>query len=66
MSCRGIVRHACVANWEDEECTENFGGEHRPETYSLKTEQGKKDYPEIYFEEGSDEWKGLEQAQNRD
>jgi len=64
LSCRRFVRHTCVANWEDEECTENFGGEYCPETYILRTEQGK-DYPEIYAEEGSDEWKGLEQAQDR-
>ena len=65
LSCRRIVKHACVANWEDEECTENFGGENCPETYILKTEQGRKDYPEIHVEEGSNEWKGLEQAQDR-
>jgi hypothetical protein len=38
----------------------HFGGEHCPEIYILKTEQGKKDCPEIHVEEGSDEWKGLE------
>jgi hypothetical protein len=65
LSCRRIVRHACVVNWQDEECTENFDGENCPETYILKTEQGSKDYPQIHVEEGSDEWKGLEQAQNR-
>jgi hypothetical protein len=32
--------------------------------YILKTEQGWKGYPEIHIEEGSDEWKGLEQAQD--
>jgi len=42
-----------------------FWWEHCPETYILKTEQRKRDYPEIYVEEGSDEWKGLEQAQDR-
>jgi hypothetical protein len=65
LSFRRIVRHACVAYWEDEECTENSGGEHCPETYILKTEQGRKDYPEINVEERSDERKGLEQARDR-
>jgi hypothetical protein len=64
LSCRRIVRHACVANWGDEESTENFGGEHCPEKYILKTEQGRKDYPEIHVEEGFGEWRGLEQAQD--
>lgn len=64
MSCRRIVGHACVANWEDEEYTENFDGEHCPETYNLKTEQCGKDYPKIHVEEGCDEWKGLEEAQD--
>ena len=59
LSRRKIVRHACVANWEDGKCTENSGGEHCPETCILKAEQGK-DCTEIHVEEGSDEWKGLE------
>jgi hypothetical protein len=40
-------------------------GEHYPEMYTLNTEQGRKDYPEIHVEEGCDEWKRLEQAQDR-
>ena len=52
MSCIRIVRHACATKWEDEECTENFYGELCPETYTLKTEQGRKVYREMHVEEG--------------